>query len=55
MPVPQWTITDFTYRESWWKNRGTSFVKCLQIHNVLDPRHPDAKHLLDITALVIDA
>ncbi|KAG2341803.1 general substrate transporter [Suillus weaverae] len=22
MPVPQWTITDFTYRESWWKNRG---------------------------------
>lgn len=22
MPVPQWTITDFTYRESWWKNRA---------------------------------
>ncbi|KAG1855317.1 general substrate transporter [Suillus subalutaceus] len=22
MPVPQWTITDFTFRESWWKNRG---------------------------------
>ncbi|KAG1737263.1 general substrate transporter [Suillus lakei] len=22
MPVPQWTITDFTYRKSWWKNRG---------------------------------
>ncbi|KAG1905045.1 general substrate transporter [Suillus fuscotomentosus] len=36
MPVPQWTITDFTYRESWWKNRGTSFVKRIQINNVLD-------------------
>ncbi|KAG1758503.1 hypothetical protein EDD22DRAFT_189025 [Suillus occidentalis] len=22
MPVPQWTITDFTYRESWWRHRG---------------------------------
>ncbi|KAG2048457.1 hypothetical protein BDR06DRAFT_991507 [Suillus hirtellus] len=22
MSVPQWTITDFTYRESWWKNRA---------------------------------
>ncbi|KAG2133357.1 general substrate transporter [Suillus clintonianus] len=22
MTVPQWTITDFTHRESWWKNRG---------------------------------
>lgn len=36
MPVPQWTITDFTYREPWWKNRGTSFVKRIQINNVLD-------------------
>ncbi|KAG2091206.1 uncharacterized protein F5147DRAFT_723982 [Suillus discolor] len=22
MTIPQWTITDLTYRESWWRNRA---------------------------------